>query len=443
MPDATALAAAIADGRTTAHDAMAASLARAHNAPGTVTVMQSDAEALALADAAAPGPFSGVPFLGKDLGALVRGLKQSAGSAAIAHRVEAPAQDSALFTLFRSAGLVPFGLTAVPEVGFALSTEPQGRPAATNPFDETRTPGGSSGGAAAAVARGIVAIAHATDAAGSIRVPAACCGLWGLKPSRGVSPMGPDYNNWLMGIASELVLARSLRDVNAALACVAKTGVRLAPRVAVILPDTCDDIQINATLAAARALEAAGYTVQDGLSSSPSDKFLSRPMSLIRMILAAALHEGLTATGVPDDEVPPLLRAARAEGAALTGTDLFAASRDIMQMTDLILGFFGDADAILMPVLSGPPPKLGAFPMDHTDLDAHFLKMEAMAPNAAWANVAGLPALAFPAGFDDGLPIGAQLIGRPNSDTALLDLAQPLAHMIDIPFPQSIAGLPT
>lgn len=443
MTDATALAAAIAAGRISAQDAMAASLARAHETPGAMACMLPIEEALSLADGAAPGPFSGVPFLGKDLGAVVRGLKQSAGSAAIANRVEAPLQDSALFAMFRAAGLVPFGLTAVPEVGLALSTEPEGRPPATNPFDATRTPGGSSGGAAAAVASGIVAIAHATDAAGSIRVPAACCGLWGLKPSRGVSPMGPDYNNWLMGIASELVLARSLRDVKTALACVAKTDGRMTPRVAVILPDACDDTQINATLAAAKVLEAAGCIIQDGPPSSPSDKYLSRPMSLIRMILAAALHEGLTATGVPDDELPQLLRAARAEGAALTGTVLFAASRDIMQMSDIILEFFGDADAILMPVLSGPPPKLGAFPMDHTVLDAHFLKMEAMAPNAAWANVAGLPALAFPAGFENGLPVGAQLIGRPNSDTALLEFAQPLAHMIDIPFPHPIAGLPT
>lgn len=421
---------------------MAASLARARDVPGAMSLMLSDDEALALADSAAPGPFSGVPFLGKDLGALVRGLKQSAGSAAIAKRIEAPKRDSQLFALFRSAGLVPFGLTAVPEVGLALSTEPQGQPPATNPFDATRTPGGSSGGAAAAVASGIVAIAHATDAAGSIRVPAACCGLWGLKPSRGVSPMGPDYNNWLMGIASELVLARSLRDVQTALACVAKTDVALGPRVAVILPDTCDDTQISATLAAAKTLEAAGYSVQDGAPSCPSDSYVSRPMSVIRTILCAALSEGLTATGVPDEELPALLQAARAEGAALSGTDVFAASRDIMEITDIILEFFGDAEAILMPVLSGPPPKLGAFPMDHRDLDAHFLKMDVMAPNAAWANVAGLPALAFPAGFENGLPVGAQLIGRPNSDTALLELAKPLAHMIDIPFPHPIAGLP-
>ncbi|PWL36153.1 MAG: amidase [Marivita sp. XM-24bin2] len=421
---------------------MAASLARMREVPGAISLVLSEPEALALAKDAALGPFSGVPFLVKDLGSIARGLKQSAGSAAIGKRIEASKTDSNLIALFRSAGLMPFGLSSVPEVGLALSTEPEGQPPATNPFDSSRTPGGSSGGAAAAVASGIVAIAHATDAAGSIRVPAACCGLWGLKPSRGVSPMGPDYNNWLMGIASELVLARSLRDVKTALNCVATTDGRMTPRVAVVLPDMCDDTQINATLAAAKVLEAAGCIIQDGPPSSPSDTYLSRPMSLIRMILAAALHEGLTATGVPDDELPPLLRAARVEGAALTGTDLFGASRDIMQMSDLILGFFDDADAILMPVLSGPPPKLGASPMDHTDLDVHFLKMEAMAPNAAWANVAGLPALAFPAGFENGLPVGAQLIGRPNTDTALLEFAQPLAHMIDIPFPHPIAGLP-
>jgi amidase len=117
---------------------------------------------------------------------------------------------------FRAAGLAPVGLSTVPEFGFALSSEPPGGPVARNPFDEGRTPGGSSGGAAAAVAGGIVAIAHGTDAAGSIRVPAACCGLWGLKPSRGAEASGPIFANHLMGIASEGVLARSLRDVAAA-----------------------------------------------------------------------------------------------------------------------------------------------------------------------------------------------------------------------------------
>ena len=144
MTDATALAAAIAKGRVSARDAMAASLSRAREVPGAIARVLPDDVALSLADSAEAGPFSGVPFLGKDLGALVRGLKQGAGSAAIASRIEPAKQDSALFALFRAAGLVPFGLSAVPEVGLALSTEPQGQPPAPNPFDERRTPGGSS-----------------------------------------------------------------------------------------------------------------------------------------------------------------------------------------------------------------------------------------------------------------------------------------------------------
>jgi amidase len=140
---------------------------------------------------------------------------------------------------FRAAGLAPVGLSTVPEFGFALSSEPPGGPVARNPFDEGRTPGGSSGGAAAAVAGGIVAIAHGTDAAGSIRVPAACCGLWGLKPSRGAEASGPIFANHLMGIASEGVLARSLRDVAAAFeaTCVTRAEAVLPerPRVGLML----------------------------------------------------------------------------------------------------------------------------------------------------------------------------------------------------------------
>src|SRR5262249_54589037 len=160
-------------------------------------------------------PFGGVPFLAKDLGNYARGLKVTAGCRALARRTEAEGADSDLFARFRGAGLLPFGLTTVPEFGLCLTSEPPGGPVARNPWDPSRSLGGSSGGAAGAGTAGIVAIAHATDAAGSIRVPAACCGLVGLKPTRGATPNGPAFGNYLMGLAGELVLARTLRDVAA------------------------------------------------------------------------------------------------------------------------------------------------------------------------------------------------------------------------------------
>ncbi len=225
MTDATALSKAIRDGRTTARRVMKATLdaCARQTGLGAVVRLLPEAELLAAADAADArandqrGPFHGVPMLAKDLGSAARGLAPGAGSPALRRRVVDAGEDSDFFAGLRQQGLIPIGLSTTPEFGFSLSSEPPGGPIARNPFDLARTPGGSSGGAAAAVAAGIVPIAHATDAAGSIRVPAACCGLWGLKPSRGATPMGPDYANYLMGVVGELTLARSLRDIDACL----------------------------------------------------------------------------------------------------------------------------------------------------------------------------------------------------------------------------------
>lgn len=221
--DATSLAEAIRTGRLTALEAMEASLAAAgrwaetgaivHLDPtlGRAAAENADHRLRRLPNAQA-APFIGVPSLAKDLGGPFAGLPVAAGSN-MCERSAAVAADSDLAARLRAAGLCFFGLTTVPEMGLSLASEPLTGPVCRNPLATDRTPGGSSGGAAAAVAAGIVAIAHATDAGGSIRVPAACCGLFGLKASRGVMPAGPSFGNHLGGIASELALCRSARDL--------------------------------------------------------------------------------------------------------------------------------------------------------------------------------------------------------------------------------------
>lgn len=186
--DATALSQAIASGRLTATEAMQASLAAAQTLSDLGSITYQDAEkgleAAARIDALAPGDpartamvFAGVPTLAKDLGGPFAGFPVAAGSRLMARR--GGMIDSDLAQRFRAAGLCVFGLTTSPEFGLALASEPEIGPICRNPLDPSRTAGGSSGGSAAAVAAGIVAIAHATDAGGSIRVPAACCGLVG------------------------------------------------------------------------------------------------------------------------------------------------------------------------------------------------------------------------------------------------------------------------
>jgi len=447
LADATALAAAIAAGQATPRGAMAASRARAAEVPGAVVRLPDEDRALAEAEAAPNGMFGGVPFLAKDLGATARGLGNAAGCPALGQRVADPDRDSDLFARFRAGGLVPFGLTTVPEFGLALSSEPRGAAPAVNPFDPSRSAGGSSGGAALAVAAGVVAIAHATDAAGSIRVPAACCGLWGLKPSRGVTPMGPDFGNHLAGLGAELVLARSLRDVAAALALVsdgadatADAGARPARgRIALCQPGACDADVTTAARDTAEALARAGCEITE---VAAPEGLGARADRVARRILSVALAESVEAEGLTEDELTPLAAAVAAEGRALPPTSVLAATREIARIAHEAAALFEAADALLLPVLSGPPPPLGHFPDDETDPDRHFAHMAATAPLAALANVAGLPALAFPAAMRDGLPVGAQLVGPAGQDAGVLDIAAPLAHHVTVPYPAPIAGMP-
>lgn len=432
MQDATSLAAAIASGAVSAPEVFAAAVAAADRF-GAVVRLEPDA-----GRGFVPGPFGGVPFLGKDLGSGAAGLSPVAGSAALARRRVDQATDSDLFVRFRAAGLVPFGLTTVPEFGLALTSDP-----AVNPWDARLSPGGSSGGAAAAVAGGIVAIAHATDAAGSIRMPAACCGLVGLKPSRGAVPMGPDQGNWLMGLASELVLARSVRDVAAAFDVVAEpwAGDRgfLAGRVAVMVPAGCDPGQAEAARAVAQLAEGLGLGVEERAFPAA---LAARAERVARTVLTASLAEWMGFLGVPGEELTPIAAAVLAEGRGMGAAELFAASREMAVLTAEWEAWMAGVDAVISPVLARGVPKVGAFDMQARDVAAHFAQMGAVAPGAAMANAAGFPALVIPyAG--GGIPVGVQIAGRVGCDRALLALGARLAAVAPVvAYPYAIAGHP-
>src|SRR3954471_1192477 len=162
-------------------------------------------------DAAADGPFSGVPFAIKDSGPMAKGVPFFLGSRSLGDGVVAR-HDSDLMTRFRAAGLVTLGLTTVPELAINFATESVKHGPTRNPWDPERGVGGSSGGAAALVASGAIPVAHGNDGAGSIRIPASCCGLVGLKPSRGRTPCGPDVGEAVFGIAVDFGLTRTVRD---------------------------------------------------------------------------------------------------------------------------------------------------------------------------------------------------------------------------------------
>ncbi|WP_306119416.1 MULTISPECIES: amidase [unclassified Roseitalea] len=458
MADATALAAAIAAGETSAHAAMTAALeaAERHAWLGALTRIEAEcalgaARRADTAPAAARGPLHGVPFPGKDLGSAAAGMATAAGSPALRRRMADPDEDSALFGRFRAAGLIPFGLTTAPEFGLALTSEPPGAPPARNPWNTSLSPGGSSGGAAAAVAAGIAAIAHATDAAGSIRVPAACCGLVGLKPTRGATPGGPGFFNHLLGIVGELVLARTVRDVATAFAAAggdargpcpdaAPVGFGDRVRVGLAIPGNCAPAVEERTRAAARALEDLGAAIEP-LGSI--DTLGADAHKVAGTILTASLADWLAIMDIGCDEVTPITAAFAEQGRTMGAAELFAASRALARVSHRAWALFDACDVILMPVLSGPPPAIGAFDPQATDPAARLAQMAALAPNVSLANVAGLPALALPFGLDDGLPVGVQLLGPMGSDAALLGLGARLEAVAPaLTFPFAVAGLP-
>lgn len=373
--------------------------------------------------------------MGKDLGSGAAGLSPVAGAAALARRRRDQGADSVLFARFRAAGLVPFGLTAMPEFGLALTSDP-----CVNPWDDRLSPGGSSGGAAAAVAAGIVAIAHATDAAGSIRVPAACCGLVGLKPSRGAVPMGPDQGNWLMGLASELVLARSVRDVAAAFDAVAEpwAGDRgfAAGRVAVVVPEGCDAGPVRAV---AEVLRGLGFGVEERAFPAA---MAARADHVARVVLTASLAEWMGFLGVDEEELTPIAGAVLAEGRAMGAAEVFAASRELAVLTAEWEAWMAGVDAVVSPVLRGGVPAVGAFDMGARDAAAHFAQMGQVAPGAALANAGGFPAVVVPVA-GEGIPAGVQIAARAGCDRALLRLAgQVTAGLPVVQYPFEIAGHP-
>lgn len=463
--DATALAEAIRHGRTTATAVMQASLDRAKSDPfgalchldeemGLEAASAFDRLAADKSSHARNAPFAGLPFLAKDLSNAARGLPVHAGSPALASRVPVAEQDSVIFKRFRQSGLLPFGVTTTPEFGLALTSEPAGGPIARNPWNPEYSSGGSSGGAASAVASGIVALAHASDAAGSIRVPAACCGLVGLKPSRGLTSNAPQFGNHLMGITGELVLARSVRDIRTAL--VAISGNTMGPygeltlsgipvrRLRIGLVDTAPGgigpEQAEAIRSSAALLESQGHTIVD-VNVDALDALAQEAATLICTILSVSLASMLDEMKIADAEISAIAAAIADEGRQMTAASLFAADVRAARLAHGCWQMFEQVDAIAMPMLAHSAPKVGAMPMDHGNADAHWDHMTAIAPRTPLANIGGLPALSLPRGLDrSGMPLALQLIGPIGSDLLLLDIAHQMEAADPWTFPASIAG---
>ncbi len=458
--DATALAETIFAGRLTAAEVMEASLAAAGRFAALGAIAWSDpqkgrqsAEAFdALPAERKALPFGGVPTLAKDLGGPFEGFPVSAGSKMLPRR--GGMADSDLAARFRAAGFCLFGLTTSPEFGLSLASEPAIGPMSRNPLDPALSSGGSSGGAAAAVAAGIVSIAHATDAGGSIRVPAACCGLVGLKPGRGAMPGGPGFGNHLGGIATELAVCRSVRDAERAFSALSGNARGPFPppvqgavpegglRIGVLLEaGATDPARLEAVEAAARSLEAAGHTLHP-IRWVDVEQMIAASNRAFADVVAINLAEVAERLSADFSNTEPMTQAVLARGQSLRGTEVWRLMNAMVFVSRDLWRLFEGIDCLLTPMLASAPKPVGSFPTDHADTDLHFQRMVAFAPLAALANISGFPALTLPFGADRaGLPLPVQLVAPMGSEALLLHLGRHLESEERWQHPFPIAGL--
>ncbi len=444
--DATALAEAIRKGRLTSRAAMAASIATAEAMADLGAVAYQDRDkgfaAAEHIDRLAPVErramaFAGVPTLGKDLGGPFAGFPVTAGSRLMARR--GGHVDSDLAERFRAAGFCLFGLTTSPEFGLSLASEPEIGPVARNPLAPALSAGGSSGGAAAAVASGIVSIAHATDAGGSIRVPAACCGLVGLKPSRGLMPAGPQFGNHLGGIATELAVCRSVRDTASIFAAISGDARGPYPPVALqsapqgslrigVLSATGEDLPTTAERCevveeAACYLEAEGHELVP-VPFSAVEAMAETSRRAFVDIVCINLADTFTRFNLDAAKTEMLTQAVIERGLSMSASSLWQSLNAMVLVSRDLWSLFDGIDCLMSPILSSAPLPVGSFPSHHRDTDLHFHRMAAFAPLAALANASGFPALTLPFGADQqGLPLPVQLMAPMGAEPLLLQLA--------------------
>lgn len=454
--DAVAQAALLRSGKMSARELVAAAISRieARN-PALNAVIHPRFEA-ALAEASKPlgkGAFAGVPFLVKDLMCSTAGDPFHCGSRYFQRHARRASADTFLAARYRTAGLVFLGRTNTPEFGSITTTEPAAYGPTRNPWHLDYSPGGSSGGSAAAVASGMVAAAHGNDGGGSIRIPAAHCGLVGLKPSRGRLSHGPSRGELWAGAACEHVLTRSVRDCAALLDASAGYGpgdpyltapprrpyaeevlqdpralrigvMRTTPGGRLPLAPEC----LAAVDHATALLEALGHGVE--LGHPPALDIEDDERHFMRVVSSWLAHD-LAEAAAQLGEAPragdlePHTAILLAKGKALSASDYLRAVVWLQDYARQVQQWWsGGFDLLLTPTSTLPPPRIGAFAPSAADPMA---PLRGTVPYIAYTvpfNITGQPAVSLPLYFAaGGLPIGVQLVAALGREDHLLAVA--------------------
>jgi amidase len=444
--DALGLAALVAKGQVTASELLETAIARmaAVNPGLNAVTLDLTERARGRAKSLPAGPFAGVPFLLKDLSADLAGVPTTSGSAA--GRDMIPAEDSATTAAYEKAGLVIFGKTNTSEFGLTPVTEPVLYGPSRNPWDLTRTPGGSSGGSAAAVASGVVPAAHGTDGGGSLRNPASCCGLFGFKPSRGRVSLAPRAEGW-GGALTEHALTRSVRDSAALLDLVSRPQagdpyflappsapfvtevarppgrLRIGFTTAALAGGEIDPACAEAVTAAARLCQSLGHQVEEIKPPASAPTIHGLASTIITVSVATTLDDLGRVRGRPveEQEVEPFTWLVAQAGRAVSGPayqlclqDLHRAGRDFVQIYDSI-------DVMLTSTLGVPTPPIGWLTEDPAQFSARLAKLT---PNLIVFSNTGQPSMSVPLGATpEGLPIGVQFAARLGEEATLFRLA--------------------
>jgi amidase len=457
--DCTAQAELVRKGQVKPSELVEAAIARAErldDSLGAIVSRQFErARAEAESTALPQGPLRGVPYLLKDLGAYLDGDPCYSGMGALKKVDHRERGDSVFAGRLRAAGMISLGRTNSPELGILPTTEPDAFGPSHNPWKVSHSPGGSSGGSAAAVAAGVVPAAHASDGGGSIRIPAAHCGLVGLKPSRGRNSFAPSLGERWSGCSCEGFVTRSVRDTAVLLDITSgpapgdpyfapppsrpfaeevgadpgqlRIGVmRQAPRGADLHADN-----LAAVDAAAKLLESLGHHVEPSYPEAMEDpEAMIHFVKIVSSCTARTLERvgGIVGRPLGPDDVEALTWAVAEQGRLRGATEYVAALED-MHRHGRRLAAWWDAgfDLLLTPTTAAPPPPLGSMRPEPGNPLAGYAKAAPFGAFTAQFNLSGQPGISLPLHWnDDGLPIGVHLVAPTAREDVLIRVAAQL-----------------
>jgi amidase len=449
--DATEQARLVRDGEASVPELVEAAIERIERVNpslnAVITPMYELARPAALV-APTGGPIAGVPFLLKDLGASFAGVRQTAGSRFLIDHVAH--QDSEHTARLKRAGLIVVGKTNTPEFGILGTTEPDLFGSTRNPWDPSRSVGGSSGGSAAAVAAGLVPMAHANDGGGSIRIPASCCGVFGLKPTRARNTLAPSLGDAISGLVAEHAVTRSVRDSAALLDATAGPAVgdpywapppdgpfvdevgrepgrlRIAFSSASPFGSSVHADCVRAVQDAAELCVLVGHDVEEAAPDVDAERLAAVFDVLWTVGIAAELAAWERSVGhsASADQVEVLTWAMCRAGLERTGVEYLLAVEDMHRIARSVARFHLTYDVWLTPTVSMPPPQLGWISSTVEEPLRAYVRDTEFCPFTPVQNLTGQPAMSVPLWWsDEGLPVGVHFAGRFGDEATLFRLA--------------------